>query len=127
MGCMAGDQEEMTFGRYFQRVRNDRGMTLRDVSKILNMAISHVSDIEHGRRIPLDPVAVEQFAIALELPAETAKRLVQLAVRDRKALAVRTWHGNKDFNDVVFALYKRSQGDSVDWKQIKRVLREALG
>ena len=55
----------MTVGEYIQKIREDRGMLLRDVSEKSGYSISEISRVESGKRLKPSPAVLRALAGAL--------------------------------------------------------------
>ena len=55
----------MTVGEYIQKIREDRGMLLRDVSEKSGYSISEISRVESGKRLRPSPGVLCALAGAL--------------------------------------------------------------
>jgi len=74
-----------TLGSEIQRLRSDAGITLRAFARQLGISASHQSDIEHGRRMPSDPL-LRSIANALAHAGATYDGLKKLDSRLEKDL-----------------------------------------
>ena len=55
----------MTVGEYIQKIREDRGMLLRDVSEKSGISIAEISRVENGKRLKPSPDVLRALAGAL--------------------------------------------------------------
>ena len=64
--------ENMRFGAYIKskRLKDERELTLKDMSQVLGLSLSMLSDIEQGRRKPFDKERIERFCEYLGLSEE---------------------------------------------------------
>lgn len=57
-------EEREEFGRYLKRLREEAGLSLRDVEQQVNISNAYLSQIEKGRRNPPKPAVLKQLATA---------------------------------------------------------------
>lgn len=117
----------MRFGDFIKKIRQDdpRELTLKDVSKMLGISLSFLSDIENNRRKPFDKEKIELYAKEFNLSEEDKARLYDLAARDRGEVP-------SDIEDIMmysevgdmarFALRQSNAGNinEEDWKKFIR-------
>lgn len=117
----------MRFGDYIKqkRLQHPDELTLKEVSKMLGISLSFLSDVENNRRKPFDKNKIEALAAKLGLTAEEKATMFDLAARGRKEVP-------SDIEDVMMyseigkmarlALRKTNTGEITeeDWKQFIR-------
>jgi len=117
----------MRFGDYIKqkRLQHPDELTLKEVSKMLGISLSFLSDVENNRRKPFDKNKIEMLAAKLGLTAEEKATMFDLAARGRKEVP-------SDIEDVMMysevgkmarlALRKTNIGEITeeDWKQFIR-------
>lgn len=74
----------MRFGAFIRakRIKDPRELTLKDISSVLGISGSLLSDIEQGRRKPFDSERIETFSEYLHLTESDRARLYDLAARE---------------------------------------------
>jgi len=124
-------ERNMRFGDYIRKKRlaDPRGLTLSDMSKVLGISLSFLSDIEHKRRRAFSPDQIELFADYLELSDEEKAWMYDLASRESGEIP-------SDIEDIMmyeeagsmarFALRQTKAGNVTeeDWKQFIRMIEE---
>ena len=77
-------EENMRFGAFIRakRIKDPRELTLKDISSVLGISGSLLSDIEQGRRRPFDSERIETFSEYLHLTESDRARLYDLAARE---------------------------------------------
>jgi len=124
-------EKNMRFGDYIRKKRlaDPRGLTLSDISKVLGISLSFLSDIEHKRRKAFSPEQIELFADHLELSEEERAWMYDLASRENREVP-------SDIEDIMmyeeagsmarFALRQTKAGYATeeDWKQFIRKIEE---
>ncbi|MDD4781277.1 MAG: helix-turn-helix transcriptional regulator [Tissierellia bacterium] len=117
----------MRFGDFIKkkRINHPDELTLKEVSKMLGISLSFLSDVENNRRKPFDKDKIEMFAEKLGLTEEEKATMFDLAARDRKEVP-------SDIEDIMMygeigemarlALRKSNAGEisEEDWKQFIR-------
>ena len=117
----------MRFGEYIRKKRQDdpRELTLHEISKVIGISLTYLSDIEAGRKRPFDTEAIEKFCAYLDLDDDEKARLYDLAAKEKKAVPA-------DIEDVLmyepigelarFALRQSNAGNITeeDWKKFIR-------
>lgn len=58
------------FGSFVRELREARGLTQRHLAERINLAQSHLSDIENGRRPPLCPCRMVRLSEVLKVPLD---------------------------------------------------------
>lgn len=127
-------EENMRFGAYIRakRIKDPRELTLKDVSCVLGISLSLLSDIEQGRRKPFDSDRIERFSDYLHLAEVDRARLYDLAARE-------TGEVPSDIEDTMMfspigdlarhALRLSNAGvmDEDDWREFIRRMEQKRG
>ncbi len=127
-------EKYLRFGDFIKKIRQEdpRELTLKDVSKILGISLSFLSDIENNRRKPFDKEKIEIFAKEFNLSDEDKAKLYDLAARDRGEIP-------SDIEDIMmysevgdmarFALRQSNAGkiNEEDWKKFIREIESKGG
>lgn len=127
-------EEYMRFGAFIKakRLQDEREITLKDVSNVLGISLSFLSDIEQGRRKPFDSEKIEKFCDYLALSDKDKALMYDLAARETGAIP-------SDLDDIMMysevgsmarrALRLTNAGlaDEEDWKKFIRQLEEKRG
>lgn len=120
-------EKYMRFGDFIRkkRLNHPDELTLKDVSRMLGISLSFLSDVENNRRKPFDRDKIELFAERLGLTTEDKAAMFDLAARDRGEVP-------SDIEDIMMygeigemarlALRKSNTGEisEEDWKQFIR-------
>lgn len=126
-------EERMRFGNYIKQKRHEdpRELTLKDVSEMLGISLTLLSDIENNRRKPFDSEKIEIFANELNLSKDEKTTMYDLAVRERKEIPY-------DLEEIMdgeigkmarFALRQSNAGviGEEDWKKFIRQIEKKGG
>lgn len=98
------------FGRRIQDLRIDSGKTLREVAEVLDVKISYLSDIEHGRKKPFAPELLNKF---VKFIGCDGNELQYLAVRERDSIEIPLSRGSNKINELAFALARSIDSGSI--------------
>lgn len=79
--------QNLTFGEFLQRKREEKQITLRKMAEKLHMSAPYLSDIEKGRRNPPEMEKLEQIAQILLLTDEEKSAMLDLAGKMRNSVA----------------------------------------
>ena len=127
-------EENMRFGAFIRakRIKDPRELTLKDISSVLGISGSLLSDIEQGRRKPFDSERIETFSEYLHLTESDRARLYDLAARE-------TGEVPSDIEDTMMfspigdlarhALRLSNEGvvDENDWREFIRRMEQKRG
>ena len=123
----------MRFGDFIKkkRLNHPDELTLKEVSQMLKISLSFLSDVENNRRKPFDKDRIEKFAERLGLTEEEKATMFDLAARDRREVP-------SDIEDIMMygeigemarlALRKSNAGEinEEDWKRFIREMEKKL-
>ena len=127
-------ERNIRFGDFIKRKRLDHpdDLTLKEVSEMLGISLSFLSDVENNRRKPFDKEKIELFVEKLGLSEDDKAIMFDLAARDRKEVP-------SDIEDIMmygeigemarFALRQSNAGkiDEEDWKKFIREIEKKRG
>jgi len=65
----------MTFGETLKKLRTDRGLKIRDVSRLAGISISYLSAIERGDRLPPRAATIRKIEVAMGIDDNSLLRL----------------------------------------------------
>lgn len=126
--------ENMRFGAYIKskRLKDNRELTLKDVSQELGLSLSMLSDIEQGRRKPFDSDRIERFCEYLRLSAQEKALMYDLAARETRGIP-------SDIDDTfmytevgklarqALRMTNAGEADEEDWKKFIRDIEKKRG
>lgn len=124
-------EENMRFGAFIKskRVKDERELTLKDMSQVLGLSLSMLSDIEQGRRKPFSSDKIEKFCEYLHLTEADKALMYDLAAKE-------TGEVPSDLDDILMhseagnmarrALRMTNAGvaDEEDWKKFIREIEK---
>ena len=74
---------ERTFGTFVKEKRLVKGINLRKLAELLELAPAYISDIENGNRNSPSPDKMEKLVEVLELNEDEKNEMYDLAAKDR--------------------------------------------
>ena len=72
------------FGKYIEERRKNKGITLRGLATLLEIAPAYMSDIEKGHRYPPDKDKLDSLAEILELSEDEKHYMFDLAAGEKE-------------------------------------------
>ena len=72
------------FGKFIEKKRKEKSITLRGLASMLSIAPAYMSDIEKGHRYPPDKEKLEAMAEILELSEEEKNNMYDLAAGEKE-------------------------------------------
>lgn len=96
--------EKITFGEFIRKKRLEQSITLRRMADQLDVSAPFLSDVEKGRRNPLDLDKMNQLADFLHMNSQERNTMYDLAGRDRDTIAPDLPEYIKDRGYVTAAL-----------------------
>lgn len=76
-----------SFGEFIAKRREEKGITLREMAKKLNITPPYLSDIEKDRRNPPEKAKLDEIADILNLSVEEIRDMYDLAGKKRNAVS----------------------------------------
>lgn len=76
-----------SFGEFIAKKREEKGITLREMARRLNITPPYLSDIEKDRRYPPDKGKLDEIADILGFSDEDRKVMYDLAGRKRNTIS----------------------------------------
>ncbi len=74
---------EKTFGTFIKEKRLEKGINLRKLATLLNLAPSYISDIENGNRNSPSPDIMEKLIKILELSENERNEMYDLSAKNK--------------------------------------------
>lgn len=115
------------FGDFIKRKRQEHPdeLTLKEVSKMLGISLSFLSDVENNRRKPFDKEKIELFAEKLGLTVDEKALMYDLAARDRGEVPsdIEDIMMYGEIGDMARLALRQSNAGKIsedDWKQFIR-------
>ena len=79
--------EELTFGKYLAKLRENNHVTLRELARQIGVSAAFLSDVEKDRKPPLTAERLEKVVVALHLSKEEADELNIIAGKQKGTIA----------------------------------------
>ena len=77
--------DRQVFGAFLKERRNQQTITLRAMAELIGVGYGYYSDLESGRRTPIELEFLDKIKMALQLSDENAQKLYDLAGKAREA------------------------------------------
>ena len=120
-------EKYIRFGDFIKKKRQVRPdeLTLKEVSKMLGISLSFLSDVENNRRKPFDKDKMELFAELFDLDDEEKAMMYDLAARDRGEVPsdIEDIMMYGEIGDMARLALRQSNAGKIsedDWKQFIR-------
>jgi len=118
----------MRFGDFIKKTRqNDlREPTLSQVSKLLGISLSLLSEIENRRRKPFNAEKIEIFAKYFDLTEEETARMYDLASNENREVPsdIENILMHEEVGDMARFALRQSKAGNVTEEDWKRFIRE---
>ena len=119
-------EERRSFGSYLREKRLAKGITMRTICEALKVSLPYMSDVENGRRNPLDKEKLDQLMGILCLSQEEQQELYDLAGRGRDTVSPDLQDYIMDTDAVRIALRTARDADvsAEEWLQFARMIQQ---
>jgi len=114
---------EQSFGEYIETLRRERGKSLRETAKAIEVSPQFYSEVEKGRRSAFTADRLEKLRTFFALPDEQADIMYNKAAESRKTKDVTV---PQDFSDYIvqrdyamsaLRVAKELDADEEDWQR----------
>jgi transcriptional regulator with XRE-family HTH domain len=114
------------FGKLLRTTREGAGVSMGRVARYLVMKVSHLSDVEHGRRAPLSPERLRRLGELLQVDPTP---LIAAAAEEKGGVfELDTRNVSDNAKDVVAALARElPQLDDGQLEGIRRIVNRPKG
>jgi len=108
---------EQTFSEYAERLRRQKGKSLRKTAEAIGVSVQFYSDIEKGRRGALTTERLESLRVFLELNKEESDMLLNKAAEARKFIEFdfSDYLIQRDYAMSALRIAKELDADEDDW------------
>lgn len=120
---------EYTFGSYVREKRLNKGINLRALAKILDIAPAYMCDIENDNRYPPEKEKIEKIAMALSLTKEETDFLFDLAGKTKKNSVspdLPEYIMNNDNLRIALRLARDNRLGEEEWEKVIRILESEI-
>lgn len=124
-------KKEITFGEFIKQKRQEHNprYTLKKMAEALNINLTHLSDIENGRKKPFDKEKIESFCKILDLSQEEEALMFDLAARDVDGVPADItdtimYTEQGDFARIALRKVNQGKGNIELWKELIRKMEE---
>lgn len=113
-----------SFSGYIKDMRVKSGLSLRDVATRLNISATYYTDVEKGRRHPMDLGKLMQFGSITGMTQEEINKMLDLAGRARGTVApdVAAYIVENQCVGTALRVARDVQAECVDWERFAEML-----
>ena len=117
--------DRQIFGAFLKEKRNVRTITLRAMAEMIGVGYGYYSDLESGRRTPIDLEFLDKIISALKLSDEDSKKLYDLAGKAREAAPpdLTGYINNTPKARIALRVAKETATDE-DWERFTQFLEQ---
>lgn len=119
--------EKLKFGEFVEKKRLEKGITLRGLARMLDIAPAYMSDIEKGRRYPPDKEKLLEIASHLVLSEDEKNYMFDLAALEKTNSVspdLPEYIMETDNARVALRLARDNKVTNDDWKEIIKILNK---
>lgn len=117
------------FGKFIEKKRKEKSITLRGLASMLSIAPAYMSDIEKGHRYPPDKEKMEAIAEILELSEEEKDNMYDLAAGEKEntvSLDLSEYIMKNDKVRVALRMARDNNLGNETWQKLIDVLKEEI-
>ncbi len=121
--------QNLTFGEFLQRKREEKQITLRKMAEKLHMSAPYLSDIEKGRRNPPEMEKLELIANILLLTDEEKSAMLDLAGKMRNSVApdLPEYIMGRDYVSAALRTARDLDAGEAEWMRFVDELKKRKG
>jgi len=117
--------DRQVFGAFLKAKRNARVITLRAMAEMIGVGYGYYSDLESGRRCPIELEFLDKIRTALQLSEEDSQTLYDLAGKARDAAPPDLTGYINDSKPARIALrIAKETATDEDWEQFAQSLNK---
>ena len=119
---------ELSFGEFLQKKRIEKGITLREMARILKISAPYLSDIQKGKRNPFNKDRFDELEHILLLTHEERIYMYDLAGKATNTLPADIGEyimANKYVRDAIREAIDRNAGEE-DWRKFVDRLNDGI-
>lgn len=126
---MATTKEHETFGSFLQSKREDRNITLREMSRKLSVSAPFLSDVEKGRTAPLTKDRLEKVVQILNLSEEERNEMYDIVGKQKKIVApdVSDYVMERDYVSAALRKARDLNAGEEEWRRFVEELKHREG
>lgn len=117
------------FGKFIEKKRKEKSITLRGLASMLSIAPAYMSDIEKGHRYPPDKEKLEAMAKILELSEEEKNDMYDLAAGEKEntvSLDLSEYIMKNDKVRVALRMARDNNLGNETWQKLIDILKEEI-
>jgi len=117
--------DRQIFGAFLKEKRNARVITLRAMAEMIGVGYGYYSDLESGRRTPIELEFLDKIKAALQLSEDDSRKLYDLAGKAREAAPPDLTGYINDTPKARIALrVAKETATDEDWEQFTQFLNK---
>ena len=117
------------FGKFIEKKRKEKSITLRGLASMLSIAPAYMSDIEKGHRYPPDKEKLEAMAEILELSEEEKNNMYDLAAGEKEntvSLDLSEYIMKNDKVRIALRMARDNNLGNETWQKMIDVLKKEI-
>ena len=117
--------DRQIFGAFIKEKRNERTITLRAMAELIGVGYGYYSDLESGRRTPINLEFLDKIKTALALSDDDSQKLYDLSGKAREASPpdLTGYINDTPKARIALRLAKEIATDE-DWEQFAKQLKQ---
>lgn len=117
------------FGSFLQSKREERNITLREMSRKLSVSAPFLSDVEKGRTAPLTKERLEKVAQILDLTEEERNEMYDIVGKQKNIVApdVSDYVMERDYVSAALRKARDLNAGEEEWRRFVEELKQREG
>ncbi len=126
---MATTKGYENFGSFLQAKREERNITLREMSRKLSVSAPFLSDVEKGRTAPLTKERLEKVAQILDLTEEERNEMYDIVGKQKNIVApdVSDYVMERDYVSAALRKARDLNAGEEEWRRFVEELKQREG
>ena len=126
---MATTKGYENFGSFLQSKREERNITLREMSRKLSVSAPFLSDVEKGRTAPLTKERLEKVAQILDLTEEERNEMYDIVGKQKNIVApdVSDYVMERDYVSAALRKARDLNAGEEEWRRFVEELKQREG
>ncbi len=120
-----------SFGEYLKRKREEKGISMRELAKELELSVTFLSDVENNRRAPLIEERLADLAEVLNLTEDEKAEMYDIVGKQKGLLPpdLNPYIQDRPYINAALRTERNLDADEADWQRfveelIKRKQKE---
>ena len=118
-------RDEERFGAFLRKKREEHNITMLALAKALDVSGAYLSDVERGRRLPLNPERIRKAAEVLSFNKDEMNQMFDLAAISRGTVAqdILDYIKEHDYVSRALRLARTLGATESDWMDFVSTLK----